>query len=123
MTAERPRAIVVDDEFLIVELLSMMLEDMEVEVCASADNADEAIIIAERHRPRIVLMDVRLKGRKDGVEAARVIKQNLDTSVIFITGSREPATVERLERHHPAAILFKPIGFEQLKKVVRRVVG
>lgn len=110
--------LVVDDEFLIVEVLSMMLTDMGLDVCASAATADEAVALAEQHKPQLVLMDMRLKGPKDGVDAATAIQQRQTTPIIFITGSREPATVERIEHNHPAGLLFKPIRFDQLRKAV-----
>jgi CheY-like chemotaxis protein len=117
--------LVVDDEFLIVEVLSMMLADMGLEVCGSAATADEAVALAELHAPRLVLMDVRLKGHRDGIEAAHAIRGiHPPTPIIFITGSREPATVDRIERDHAAApVLFKPIRFDQLQTAVRKVLA
>ena len=54
--------LVVDDEFLIVLGLNKEVEDMGLTVCGSASTADEAIDLARRHRPMVVLMDMRLTG-------------------------------------------------------------
>jgi DNA-binding NarL/FixJ family response regulator len=110
--------LVVDDEFLIVDLLSAMLEDMGMAVCGTADTADGAIALAGQYRPRLVLMDVRLKGPRDGVDAAVAIHDTVGCPIIFITGSREEAMIERIKAHHPAPVLFKPIRFDQFKKAV-----
>jgi DNA-binding NarL/FixJ family response regulator len=115
--------LVVDDEFLIVELLSAMIEDMGMRVCGSAASADEAVLLAETHSPRLVLMDVRLKGAKDGVDAAVAIHHKVGSRVIFITGSREPETVARIRQNHPAGVLFKPILFDQLKQAVLQAIA
>ena len=115
--------LVVEDEFLIVEILTMMLMDMGLDVCASAASADEAVAMVERHHPQLVLMDIRLKGRKDGVDAATAIQQRQTTPIIFITGSREPETVARIEHNHPAALLFKPVRFNQLQKAVLQAIA
>jgi len=118
VTAPRPRALVVEDEFLIAEGFRAQLEAMGIEVCGTATSADAAIDIAERSRPSIVLMDMRLQGAKDGVDAALAIHDRLGAKIIFITGSKEPATVARIHIGHPSAILFKPISDRQFRAAV-----
>lgn len=115
--------LIVEDEFLIADHLASMVGDMGLTVCGIADTADEAVAMAVEHRPAAVLMDVRLKGRKDGVDAAHSIHGRVGCPVIFVTGSRESGTVVRIEADHPAAILFKPIKFEQLETAVMDVLG
>ncbi|MEA2737546.1 MAG: two-component system, response regulator PdtaR [Acetobacteraceae bacterium] len=116
--AEYGCVLVVDDEFLIAELLSTMLRDMGLDVCGTAATADEAVALAVAHSPRLVLMDIRLKGQKDGIEAAVAIRRETGAPVIFVTGSGEAATLARLERDHPAPVLYKPVRFDQLRKAV-----
>lgn len=115
--------LIVEDEFLIADHLATMVGDMGLTVCGIADTADDAVAMAEEHRPGAILMDVRLKGRKDGIDAAQSIHGNVGCPIIFVTGSRESATVARINEDHPAAILFKPVRFEQLKTVVRTVLA
>ena len=113
--------LVVDDEQLIALSLTMTLEEMGIEVCGTAATALKAVEMANRHRPGIILMDVRLKGEKDGVDAALAIHEIFEASVIFITGSREPETVARIQQDHPAAILFKPILPVHLHEAITQV--
>jgi two-component system, response regulator PdtaR len=115
--------LIVEDEFLIAEMLSLMLEDMGISVCGKATTADEAVRLAWLHKPLLVLMDVRLKGEKDGVDAALEIRPLMPVPVIYLTGSREPAMIERINMNHPAGVLFKPFQYKQLKEVVQRVLG
>src|SRR3954453_16356207 len=114
--------LVVDDEQLIALGLRMTLEDMGIEVCGMAATADKAVELGRLHQPGIILMDVRLRGRRDGVDAALEIHRTLDVAIIFITGSREPETVERIHQDHPAAILFKPILPIHLKEAIEKVL-
>jgi len=107
--------LIVDDEYLIAESLSAQVEEFGMEVCATAASADDAIVLAVKHRPSIVLMDMRLQGAKDGVEAALAIHALVGSKMIFITGSREPATMARIQLDHPSAVLFKPISDVQLR--------
>lgn len=109
---------VVDDEFLIAEGLTLQLEDMGMTVCGTAASADEAVALVQATRPAIVLMDVRLDGEKDGVDAAITIHETVGSKVIFVTGSREPATMERIHLDHPAGVLFKPISDWQLRQAI-----
>jgi DNA-binding NarL/FixJ family response regulator len=110
--------LIVEDEFLIVMGLQDQIEDGGWQVCATAGTAKDAIAAAQKYRPSIVLMDVRLQGDKDGIYAARTIQDSVGSKVIFITGSREPATLARIEQCQPSAVLFKPISDRQLREAL-----
>jgi len=115
--------LVVEDEFLIAASLKMQIEDLGLQVCGTADTALDAIAMAKEFRPRVVLMDMRLKGQGDGVDAALAIHLSVGSKVIFITGSREPATMARIQEDHPAAVLFKPIYGRQLQTAIESVLA
>jgi DNA-binding NarL/FixJ family response regulator len=124
MTSMRRRLVlVVDDEFLIAQGLCLQVEDLDMAVCGTAATADEAVALAQLHRPELVLMDVRLRGDKDGVDAALAIHHTVGSKVIFITGSREPSTIARIQMDHPAGVLFKPISDRQLRSAVEVALG
>jgi len=114
--------LVVDDEAIIAELWCVYMEMMGLEICGRAATADEAVALAELHRPALVLMDMRLQGRKDGVDAALAINAGVGSKVIFITGSNEPDTLSRIQLDHPAAVLIKPISHKQLHATVRQIL-
>ncbi len=118
MTLLEKCVLIVDDEFLIAEGLRMQVEDMCLRVCAVAGTADDAVAQARLHRPAIVLMDVRLRGEKDGVDAALAIHGILGSKIIFITGSSDPATMARIQLDHPLAVLRKPVGERQLRAAI-----
>jgi CheY-like chemotaxis protein len=117
-TALNEGILVVDDEFIILRGLCLQLEEMGLSVISTAATCREAIDKAATYRPKIVLMDLRLKGDGDGVDAALDIHRNVGSKVIFITGSREPEAIERIEMDHPVAILFKPISDAQLQAAI-----
>ena len=100
------QVLVVDDEFLIAQGLRLQVEDLDLSVCATAASAEEAIALAQAYRPELVLMDVRLVGDKDGVDAALAIHHSVGAKVLFITGSRVLATLERSRLDHPAGVGF-----------------
>lgn len=118
MTNLSGSVLVVDDEFLIAQGLCMQVEGMGLSVCGTAATADEAVALSLEHRPSVILMDMRLRGEKDGVDAALAIHEQGDSKVIFVTGSREPATIERINGGHPAGVLFKPVSDRQLRLAI-----
>ena len=118
MNPNEDSVLIVDDDFLTQELWAIAAEDVKLKVCGKAATADHAVELALRHRPAVVLMDMRLQGEKDGVDAALAIHEVMDTKMIFITGSKEPKTVARIQLDHPDAVLFKPISDSQLHSAV-----
>ena len=113
-------ALVVDDQALIADLWCILLEDMGYSVCGAAPTAEAAIALARQHRPRVIIMDVRLRGERDGVDAAIAIHESIGSKVIFITGSREPETMARIQLDRPTAVLFKPVSNHQFQSAVRQ---
>ena len=118
MTILEKSVLIVEDEYVIAMGLSAQIEDMGLSVCATADTADAAVTQARMHRPAIILMDVRLKGERDGVDAALAIHDSVGSKIIFITGSREQKTIDRISLDHPFAMLFKPVSDRQLQATV-----
>lgn len=114
----KPRVLVVDDEFFISNLLTAYVEEMGLQVCGVAATADDAARLAQEHRPEVVLMDVRLQGAKDGVDAALAIHHTVGSKVIFITGSSEPSTMARIRLDHPSSVLFKPVTEQQVQQAI-----
>lgn len=123
MMALSNTVLVVDDEFLIAQGLCMQIEDMGLAVCGSAATADDAVSLTQQHRPAVVLMDMRLRGQGDGVDAALKIHETVGSKVIFLTGSREQETIDRIHLDHPAAILFKPVSERALRSAIQAAMA
>ena len=122
MTALQNHILIVDDEFMIVELLTIYVEDLGWRVCGSAATADEAVALAQEHRPAVILMDMRLRGTKDGVDAALAIYHTVGSAVIFITGSNEPSTLARIALDHPSSVLIKPVTEDQVRQAIEKAM-
>lgn len=103
------KVLIVEDQFLASEFLRIWSEAYGFEVCGVATTADAAVQLAKDLKPTHVLMDVRLDGVRDGVDAAKEIHPAIDTRIIYCTGSSEPSTVKRIQADHPFDVLFKPI--------------
>jgi DNA-binding NarL/FixJ family response regulator len=116
------RVLVVEDEALIALSLTDMLESMGFTVCGTADNVRSAVDLADRDAPDLVIMDIRLRGKGDGIDAARQIRQRLPAAIIFVTGSCEQAMLDRIKTIPAAALLIKPVLPGQLKSAVDAVL-
>ncbi|WP_341208437.1 response regulator [uncultured Sphingomonas sp.] len=119
MSNLRNQILIVDDEEMIAMAFRCQIEDLGFVVCGTAATAKEAVDQAIACRPKLVLMDMRLRGEEDGVDAALAIHHSVGSRVIFVTGSKEPTTVERINLDHPWAILFKPVSYRQLEAAVK----
>lgn len=117
-------ALIVEDNILIAMGLEATLQDMGLSVCGTAASAVEAVTLFSAERPELVLMDLRLIGSEDGVDAAHGIRRVQDgVPILFITGSRDRQSVDRIHQDHPAAILFKPVTPDMLAAELLRIFG
>ncbi|MEY4416588.1 MAG: hypothetical protein RIQ53_3881 [Pseudomonadota bacterium] len=117
--AGRPsRLMIVEDEAIVALEMRVQLEHLGFEVCAQADTADEAVVLAAARQPDLVLMDVVLKGPRDGIEAARRIQARQATPVIYLTAFSDPATVHRAAQTGPYGYLTKPYQLKELRAAI-----
>jgi CheY-like chemotaxis protein len=114
-----PRVLIVEDELLVAWHLESLARELNLEVCALVPDGDGAIEHATDLDVDLVLMDIRLAGGMDGIEAARRIRENRDTPIIFITAHGDAATRAHIERIVPGApVLAKPITSQHLRDAI-----
>lgn len=109
------RVLIVEDEFFISLSTEFMLESLGHVVVGIAVSADEAERIAELERPDVVLMDIRLIGTRDGIEAAKNIHANFGIRSIFVTANTDAQTRKRAIAAHPLGFIEKPLTERHLR--------
>lgn len=102
------RILVVEDEFLIATECEFILADAGHEVVGVAADRDEALLLAERTRPDLVLMDIRLRRGDDGIAAATDILRRLGIRSIFVSAHGERETRLRGRAAEPLGWVMKP---------------
>jgi PAS domain S-box-containing protein len=107
--------LIVEDEAIVARDLQNRLEAMGYVVPARASTGMEAIRNAEETHPDLVLMDIVLRGKIDGVEAARRISDHFDIPVIFLTAYSDEETVQRAKIIEPYGYIVKPFDDRQLQ--------
>jgi DNA-binding NarL/FixJ family response regulator len=116
--------LIVEDDFLISEGLRHACHEVGYDVVGITADAAEAISVAERERPDLVLMDIKLKsGGSDGIETARLLRERFGIKSIFTTAYNDPDTRKRAKRADPAGWLFKPYDRAHLVALVRRALN
>jgi len=118
--ASAPKVLIVEDERLIAEYFKVIIESLGYSVCGIAMTADDAVRLARDADPAIIFMDVRLSGKKDGIDAANEIYQNKPVPTVYVTGSQEQSTMDRIKADHPSDILIKPVLQDQFKEALAK---
>ena len=113
------RVLIVEDEALMAIDIETTLADAGCEIVGVADRCGTAIQIAEAERPDLVVMDIGLAGKRDGVEGAVVIRKRYDIPTMFVSGQFDGLFVGRAREAEPLAWLSKPLDKEQFLTVVQ----
>lgn len=113
------RILIVEDNAIIAMLVDELLCNEGLDVVGVAQDAAEAIDIASREHPDLVLSDIRLPGARDGIDAAVVIKGRENTPVIFLTAASDERTIERARAAQPLAYLDKSRDLYRVGEVVK----
>lgn len=112
----KKRVLIVEDDLIISLVIENMVKELGHEVVGKAVSGDEAISLAEKHKPDLLLMDIRLKGDMDGIEAVEKIKVIHDVSVIYLTGNSDRLNYERARDTKFADLIVKPFTINDLTK-------
>jgi len=112
------RVLIVEDELILARDTAYMLQDLGCIVVGIAVTAEDAVAKAGTFHPDLVLMDIRLKGRRDGIEAAAEIRGLFGLPLVFITAQSDESILARARATQPAAILLKPFAEEDLRRML-----
>src|SRR5665647_2324164 len=114
----RAKILVVEDEAEVAETLNIMLKKFGYHVVGCENLAEDAIQKAGELRPDLVLMDIELAGKMDGVEAADSIRKKYHIPVIYITAICDTKTLERVGASIPYGFILKPFKEDELHTVI-----
>ncbi len=93
--------LIVEDERIVAKDLQQTLGDMGYDAYAIASSSDEAIARASEKCPDVVLMDIHIKGQRDGIQTAEILKQKFGVAVVYLTAHADDATIERAKYTEP----------------------
>lgn len=112
---KKARILIVEDEAIIAMELKMSLQNLGYEVISIVDSGEKAIELTENEKPDLILMDIRIKGDMDGIDAAAVMRRQFDIPVVFSTAYLDEERIERAKITMPFGYVLKPIQDRDLK--------
>jgi two-component system cell cycle sensor histidine kinase/response regulator CckA len=112
------RILIVEDDNIIAMELEDRLQALGYGVCAKTAFGEDAVAKAEELQPDLVLMDIRLKGAMDGVDAATEIRERFDIPVVYLTAYADPGTLQRAKITEPYGYILKPFEERELHTVL-----
>ncbi|MGX5758451.1 ANTAR domain-containing response regulator [Brevibacillus parabrevis] len=113
MKMTQPKIMVVDDEPIIRMDLREMLENEGYQVVAEAKNGEEAVELAHRHKPDLIIMDVKMPGL-NGIKASGIIRTFSDCSILLLTAYSQKELVLDARKAGVTAYLVKPVSEDDL---------
>src|SRR5262249_41604811 len=122
MPSSRSKAVlVVEDESIVAHDIQQTLVGLGYDAFAVASSAEEAWARAAERRPDVALVDVRIKGRTDGIKTAQHLQERFDVPIVFLTAHADHAddgTVGRGKQTRPSAYLLRPVKSAELRSAI-----
>ena len=112
------KIMVVDDEVVIALRLQQRLTTMGFDITGVAHSGEEAVEKARRLRPDLILMDIMIPGKLDGIAAAKIVKDELGIPVVFLTAFSEDNIIDRAKQAEPYGYILKPFQDREIKAAV-----
>ncbi len=115
---KKPQVLVVEDEGIVAKSIQNMLRNLGYGSSGFATSGEMAIQKAEETQPDLILMDIRLKGTMDGVEAAQEIHRMFGIPIVYLTAYGDEKTLERAKISEPFGYLLKPFEEQDLHSTI-----
>lgn len=116
----KTRVLVVEDDSIISEDIQRNLRKLGYPVAGTFTSAEEALDQMESIHPDLILMDIVLHGRLNGIDAAKQIRSQFHLPVIFLTAYSDRITMARARDAKPAGYIFKPFSTDELDHVIQK---
>ena len=101
------KIMIVEDEVIIALRLQQMLTIMGYDVIDVSYTGEDALEKARNFKPDLILMDIMIPGKMDGINVAEIVKSELDIPVIFLTAFSEDKIIERAKKNRTFWLYFK----------------
>ena len=115
---KQQRILVVEDERLIARDIAMQLQTLGFEALGPATTGEQALEMAARERPDLVLMDIHLASAMDGIDAAQTLRAQWGIPCIFLSAFGNAEQLARAKLAEPVGYVEKPFGEYELREVL-----
>ncbi|MCW5517008.1 response regulator [Muriicola sp. Z0-33] len=115
------RIFIVEDDMIIAANVAMQLSKLGYDVLGIASRGEEALAHCKLNPPDLILMDINLKGKLDGIATVKAIQQFCDIPVIYLTANSDEGTFSNAKTTHPYAFISKPFNQIDLERTIALV--
>lgn len=115
---KKTEILIVEDERIVAADMKISLNRLGYDVCGMVISGEKAVKKAEELHPDLVLMDIKLSGEMDGIEAASIIRSRIDIPVIYLTAHADKKTLERAKKTEPYGYVLKPFEDRELNAAI-----
>ena len=112
------KILIVEDEIVSAKSLEIHLNKMGHTILGTATSGEKAIQMALASQPDLVLMDIKLSGEMDGIQAAGHIREHINVAIIYLTAHSGDETVQRALSTEPFGYLIKPFDPNELRIII-----
>lgn len=123
MPHRKYRLLIVEDNAIEAMNLQNALQDLGYQVCGHEFNGQAGAAAVKSLKPDLILMDIELMSRMDGINVARLIKERCDIDTVFVTAYADRRTLERIDASGALGLLIKPYSDEELSAVLVEALG
>ena len=116
------KVLIVEDEFMLQMMIEKMIEKMGYQIVAKAKSGNAAIEAVYKHNPDLVLMDVKLIGKYDGIQTIERIRSFSNVPVLYLTGNTEKDVFKRAEATQPMSFIIKPFEYTSLREAMEEMM-
>ena len=116
------KILIVEDEHIFAEDIKLSLKDIGFDDCIIEGSAEKALEVIRKQKPSLILIDIKLMGKMDGIELAEHIKKTKKIPVIYITAYADEKTYDEAMATKPIAYFTKPLSETELLEVITKTL-
>ncbi|BFN37403.1 response regulator [Fidelibacter multiformis] len=112
------KIVIVEDERIIADDLQLTLKSWGYDEVITVTAAEDLLEHLDEIKPDLILMDIMLRGKMNGIEAVHIINKKKPIPVIYITAYANKATIDKATETNPLGYLIKPFEEYRLKEII-----
>ncbi len=117
------KILIVEDEMIIAANISLQLSNLGYDICGIVPRGEEALLHLKGSRPDIILMDINLKGKLDGIETVEIMQKDFNIPVIYLTANADDVHFSRAKATNPHAFISKPFKKTDLQRAIEITIN
>jgi len=117
------KILIVEDEMIIAANTSLQLGKLGYEVTGIIPRGEEVLQHIQQNTPDIILLDIQLKGKLDGIETAKLIQHEYDVPIIYLTANTDDAYFNKAKETRPYAFIPKPFKKLDLQRAIELTIN